>query len=64
MTPRGLSTTLQQAIIRLRDEGFSYTGVARQLRLTKGQVAGVLFRAGKTRKKKSATADERQAEIA
>lgn len=58
MPPRGLSDTLKAQIIEGRHQGLSMTEIARQLKLTKGQVAGVLFRAHETKPKRTLTEAE------
>lgn len=46
MKPRGLSDEIKAQICQLFLDGASYKQIASGLKLTKGQVAGVLFRAG------------------
>ena len=43
---RPLPELIQAQIIRLRRRGLTYRAVAWRCKLTKGQVAGVVFRAG------------------
>ncbi len=40
-----LNIKLQNEIIRLRKDGLSYSAICKQLHLTRGQIAGVLYRA-------------------
>lgn len=47
----GLDEHLRETIINLRKYGWTYGGIASHLKLTKGQVAGVLWRAGLCKKK-------------
>lgn len=51
MPPKGLSDSTKQAICMLFKQGDSYKGIARKLLVTKGQVAGVLWRAGLCQKR-------------
>lgn len=60
MPRKGLSDEVKAEVIRLRRSGLSMTKTARQLGITRGQVAGVLFRAHETKPKRTLT----EAEIA
>lgn len=42
---RGLTDTTKAMIVVMRKHGLSYRVIGRELKITKGQVAGVLWRA-------------------
>lgn len=57
MSAPGLPEELKENIRSLRQHGWSYKRIARHLRVTKGQVAGVVWRAGLCQKKEESSAD-------
>lgn len=47
----GIDKETQERIIRMRKEGLTYSAIQRLLKLTRGQVAGTLWRAGLCKRK-------------